>query len=273
MVMTFTVLSVSLQSKDVFAENIPLTKINVAKTSTKLVAGGSYVIGAIFVPANATNKTVTCVSSKSAIASVTWRQNNTCKVVAKTAGKVTITVKSVATPTVSKVIAITVVAKTTVIRTPLIRINLVKKKSVTLPVSVEAVGGKAKLTYKSSKTSIVSVNSKAKITGKKLGGATVTITADSGKNLKVFVKVVKKAVKIKKVKATVAKTLKVGKTALIKVKLTKSTTTDNLVKFKSSKISGLTVNKAGKVTAKKKGKYTVTVKVGKKSTKVKIQVK
>jgi hypothetical protein len=161
--------------------NIPLTNINVAKTSTKLVAGGSYVIGATFVPVNATNKTVTWTSSKSSIAAVL----TSGKVIAKTAGTTTITIKSVASPTVTRKVVITVIAKTTAIRTPLTKINLVKKKSVTLPIVVDSTGGKAKLTYKSSKTSIVTVNSSGKITAKKKGKYTATV------------KVGKKSVKVK----------------------------------------------------------------------------
>ena len=71
-------------------------------------------------------------------------------------------------------------------------------------------------------------------------------------------------VKISKTKATVIK----GKTVQLKMKGTKAK-----VKWSSSKKSIATVNKKGKVTAKKPGKATITAKIGKKKYKCKITVK
>lgn len=71
-------------------------------------------------------------------------------------------------------------------------------------------------------------------------------------------------VKISKTKATITK----GKTLQLKVKGTKKK-----VKWTSSKKSVATVNKKGKVTAKKAGKATITAKIGKKKYRCKVTVK
>jgi uncharacterized repeat protein (TIGR02543 family) len=67
--------------------------------------------------------------------------------------------------------------------------------------------------------------------------------------------------------------LKKGKTAYLKVKISPANATVTKIVFKSSKPSVLSVNKKGKLKAVKKGKATITVKVGNKSQKIKIQVK
>lgn len=74
----------------------------------------------------------------------------------------------------------------------------------------------------------------------------------------------KKKPKLNKKKVT----LYVGKTAKLKVKNTKKK-----VKWSSSKKSVATVTKTGKVTAKKKGKATITAKVAKKKLKCTVTVK
>jgi uncharacterized protein YjdB len=67
--------------------------------------------------------------------------------------------------------------------------------------------------------------------------------------------------------------LKVGKTAILKVKATPAKATNLLVKFSSSKKSVLSVDKAGKITALKKGTAKVTVKIGKKKYVLTVKVK
>lgn len=70
--------------------------------------------------------------------------------------------------------------------------------------------------------------------------------------------------KINKKKAT----LKVGQTLQLKV-----TGTKGKVKWKSSKKSVATVSSKGRVKAKKKGSATITAKVGKRNTLVKLPLK
>jgi uncharacterized protein YjdB len=79
---------------------------------------------------------------------------------------------------------------------------------------------------------------------------------------------------VKKIKVTGwKKTMKRGKSARLKVKVSPAGATVTVVSFKSSKPSVLYVDKSGQLKAKKKGSATITVKVGNKSQKIKIRVK
>ena len=97
------------------------------------------------------------------------------------------------------------------------------------------------------------------ITAKKSGTATIKVKA--GKKTKnVKVKVAKKApTGMTGVPAT--KTLKKGKSFTIKAKLTPSGA-EATIKYSSSNKKIATVNSKGKVTAKKAGTVTITVKAG-----------
>ncbi|MDR1775567.1 MAG: Ig-like domain-containing protein [Actinomycetes bacterium] len=187
------------------------------------------------------------------------------------------------TPTPKKPAAATV--KVSKLRTPLKTIYLQKGKSLKIPVVVDyaagsAAGVKAKLTWKSSKKSVVKVGSTGKIKATKhpkkstkKRTATITVTATGGKKLKIKVIVTPKAKKLKKVTAKLPKTLKRGASKQIKLKLTSKKATTLKVTFKSSKKSVLTVDKAGKITAHKRGKAKITIKVGRKTYKKMLRVK
>jgi uncharacterized protein YjdB len=154
-----------------------------------------------------------------------------------------------------------------------------KQTPVALADSVNYVTKKAdtaaKLTWKSSNTKVATVSAATgKITAKKKGKTTITATALNGKKLAIKVYVVTKAKKLTKVKFTGAPSkIKKGKTALLKTKVYPTSATNPGVKFASSKKSIIKVDKAGKITALKKGKAKITVKIGKKTYTKTITVK
>jgi uncharacterized repeat protein (TIGR02543 family) len=179
-------------------------------------------------------------------------------------------------------------ANVTAIRSPLKTLYLKKGKAFTPPVDFDGKDAKGKvwgykgygtapkLTWKSNKTSVATVNpATGKITAKKVGTAKITATALNGKAKITFtVKVVKKALKLKKFVLTKPpKSLAVGKTKILKVKLTSAKATGIRVTFKSSKPSVLSVDKAGKLFALKKGKAKITVKAGGKQKVITVKVK
>ena len=135
--------------------------------------------------------------------------------------------------------------------------------------------------FKSSNTKIVTVTSSGKITGKKAGTATVTVKLKSGLTSQVKVKVQKSDVAATSVTVLNKSTnKKISGTVTLKVKkkLTLATTVAPVtckqkVTFTSSNKKIATVTSSGVITAKKKGTVTITVKVGRKSAKVKIKVK
>lgn len=117
----------------------------------------------------------------------------------------------------------------------------------------------------------VKVSKSGKITAKKKGKATITVKTTNGKSavVKVTVKNAPKKISLNAKK----KVLKKKKSFKIKVKLPKNTASYKIT-YSSSKKSVAKVSSSGKVTAKKKGKATITVKTfnGKKA-KIKITVK
>lgn len=232
------------------------------------------------------SKAVTYKSSKPSVVSV----SKTGLLTAKKAGKATITVTSKANKKKKDSVKITVkqaVTKVSAsIKKPLASYNGVatlqagKKYSMSAKVSPKSASNK-KVSYKSSKSSVASVNSKGQITAKKPGTAKITVTAKDGSKQKatITVYVTKKVTKkVKSVKATADKTtLKIGETTTVKATVSPSKATCKKVAFDSSNEKVATVSAtSGKVTAKAPGKTTITVKAldgSKKSTKVEITVK
>jgi uncharacterized protein YjdB len=203
-------------------------------------------------------------------------------------GTVTLTATSKADPTKKITIKVTIAKNVTAIRSPIKTLYVQKGKAITPPVDFDGKDekGKAwgykgygafpKLTWTSNKTSVATVNpATGKITPKKVGTAKITATAMNGKaKIQFTVKVVKKALKLKKVSLTKPpKTLAKGKTAVLKVKLTPAKATGVKITFKSSKPSVVSVDKAGKLYGVAKGKAKITVKAGGKQKVVTIRVK
>ena len=145
------------------------------------------------------------------------------------------------------------------------------KEKVTLKATLLPEGTSSKVTFKSSKKSVVKVSKKGVLTAKRTGKAVITVTTENGKTTKCRVTVKKKPTKIT-IKAG-RKTLKKGQKIRLKTKLSKGSASYKRI-FKSSKKSVASVSADGMVTAKKKGTATITVKTynGKKA-KIKITVK
>ena len=126
-----------------------------------------------------------------------------------------------------------------------------------------------KVTFKSSSTAVVKVNSTSGLlTPVKTGTATVTITYGTA-TAKVTVKVILPTVKLNKTKLTLAR----GMTSTLKATLSAKTNGANAVTWKSSNTKVVTVTSAGKLTAKAKGTATITVTTaGKKTATCKVTV-
>jgi hypothetical protein len=148
-----------------------------------------------------------------------------------------------------------------------------KVKQSTTAVKVTYSKGDSIKSWKSSNAKVATVTNKGKITAKKAGKATITVTLKSGKKASFTVKVQKAAVTTTKVTvASKSVSLKKGKTAQIKATVTPVTSSQK-VTYKTSNKKVATVTNKGKITAKKKGSATITVTSGKKTAKVKVKVK
>ena len=134
-------------------------------------------------------------------------------------------------------------------------------------------GGKIK-SVRTTNKKIAKVDKKGKITGKKAGKATVTITYTNGSRRIFLVKVQKGIVKTTAVSVNKRNIIlaKKGKSFQLKVTLT-PVTSQQKVTYKSSNSKVAAVNSKGKIVAKKKGTATITVKSGNKKITCKVKVK
>ena len=134
-------------------------------------------------------------------------------------------------------------------------------------------GGKIR-SVRTTNKKIVKVDKKGKITGKKAGKATVTITYTNGSRRIFRVKVQKGIVKTTAVSVNKRNIIlaKKGKSFQLKVTLT-PVTSQQKVTYKSSNSKVAAVNSKGKIVAKKKGTATITVKSGNKKITCKVKVK
>ena len=134
-------------------------------------------------------------------------------------------------------------------------------------------GGKIK-SVRTTNKKIAKVDKKGKITGKKAGKATVTITYTNGSRRIFQVKVQKGIVKTTAVSVNKRNIIlaQKGKSFQLKVTLT-PVTSQQKVTYKSSNSKVAAVNSKGKIVAKKKGTATITVKSGNKKIICKVKVK
>lgn len=152
-------------------------------------------------------------------------------------------------------------------------IPLSVKQSTTEVKVVEMAKGDAIASYSSSNEKVATVNASGKITGKKAGKATITVTLKSGVSASVQVKVQKDAVKLKKITVDTKKlSFSKGESYTLQCEKNPVTAKDK-VKFTTSNKKVVSVNSKGVVKAKKAGKAVITVTCGNKKVKVKVTVK
>lgn len=148
----------------------------------------------------------------------------------------------------------------------------VKQSTSAVKVVAMAKGDTVK-SWTSSNKKVAVVNSRGKITGRKAGTAWITVKLASGKTARVKVKVQKTAVKTTKVVLSKKKlTMRKGMKYTLRVARNPVTSIEKIT-FTSSNKKAAIVSKGGKITAKKKGKTTITVRCGKAKAVCKVTVK
>ena len=222
-----------------------VTSIKLDATTMKLFVGNKQSLTQTVLPENANMATVEWSSSNAKVAQVT----SYGQVTAMAAGKAVITCKA-------------------------------KDGSGVFATCSAKVGPKnatsKAVTWKSSDKKIATVSSKGVVTAKKAGRVTITCTAKDGSNVyatcSVTVANPVKTIKLNKKKVTIKK----KGSYLLKATVGPKSATNKAVTWKSSNNKVATVSASGLVTAKKKGKVTITVKAkdgSKKSAKCTITVK
>ncbi len=264
------------------AAPVTVSSVTLSKTSITLEPGRSERLTATVLPANASNKSLSWKSDNEKVAAVDQNGN----VTAKAAGTATVTATSA--NGISASCKVTVKAAGQQPKPPIPGVSSVKlnKSKLTLGVGEKftlqaTVSPKnaAGVTWNTSNKKIVTVKN-GKLVAKKKGTATITATAGGKKaTCKVTVKAAPdKKAKVSLNKKSVTLKLKGKKTFQIKAKISGKKYGCNGFKYTVDKKGkkAVKVDKNGKVTAKKKGKATITVKPynGKgKSAKLKITVK
>ncbi len=279
---TITV-NIANQGKPDDEQPVKVDKVTIAPTALTFdTIGATKTLTATVTPANAKNKTVTWKSSNEKVATVAGGKvtavgNGTAEITATADGK-----SAKATVTVSqKTTKVAITLNGQAVKGKTLKSSFSKKytlKAVVSPTNADAKNAKVK--WSTSNKKIATVNSKGKVTIKKAKG-TVTITAKTadGQKASVKFKVSKAKVKVSKIKVVGSKTMKTSgkkKKQTLKVAITPATADNQKVTWKSSNTKIATVNSKGKVTAKKKGKVTITATAkdgSKKKAKFKITVK
>lgn len=172
------------------------------------------------------------------------------------------------------------IAKLKKVLTLNVRGTIPVKVKQTFRVSVTMGKGDSVKTWKSSNTKIATVKS-GTVRGVKAGRATITVTLKSGISKNFKVKVQKTDVATTSIKVMDAVTKKtVGKSVSLKAKgrlklvtTVSPMTSKQKVSWSSSNKKVATITSKGVVKAKKRGKTIITVKSGKKTYKIKVNVK
>lgn len=245
---------------------VGVTGITLNAVSGSLKKGASVTLKATVAPENATNQDITWSTSNDKVATV---ENGVVKAIGKGSAVITVTSADNTAVTATYRVTVTVPSASVSIKRPS-STALNKGKSLTLKATMKPSDTTDKMTWRTSNSKIAIVSQSGKVTAVNKGTATITVTTTSGKKatIKITVKIPAKKVKLSKTKAT----LKKGKSIKLKAKITPSNSTDKLTWKTSNK--KIAVVKNGKVTAKKKGKATITVKTTSgKTARCKITVK
>lgn len=134
------------------------------------------------------------------------------------------------------------------------------------------MAGDSIVSCSSNNTKVATVSPTGKVTAKKAGKATITITLASGVSQSVVINVHKGAVKTSKISGVASKvTLEAGKSLTLSPVVTPLTTKDKL-SYSSSNKKVAKVSKSGVITAKASGKAKITIKSGRKKFVVTVTV-
>ena len=241
-------------------KEIKVTGVKLNKSETSLLVGGNETLTATVLPEDATNQNVTWKSDKPEIATV----DANGKVTAVKVGEATITVT---TEDCGKTATCKVTVKAATVAVTGVTLNkatlsLIAGASETLTATVApADATNQKVTWKSDKPEIATVDANGKVTGVKAGEATITVTTeDGGKTATCKVTVSETSVAVTGVTLNkAALSLIAGASETLTATVAPADATNKKVTWKSSDAAVATVDTNGKVTAVKAGEATITV--------------
>lgn len=236
-------------------KEIKVTGVKLNKSETSLLVGGNETLTATVLPEDATNQNVTWKSDKPEIATV----DANGKVTAVKVGEATITVTTEdggKTATCKVTVSETSVAVTGVTLNKA-ETSIFVGGSETLTATVApADATNQKVTWKSDKPEIATVDANGKVTGVKAGEATITVTTEDGGKTATCKVTVKPNLVSEITLAALA--IYVGESKAVTATVKPDDTTNKELTWKSSDESIATVDATGKVTGVKIGTTTIT---------------
>lgn len=232
-------------------------KISLDSSEFDLYKGETKTLTATVTPADASDKSVSFTSSNTAVATV----NGAGVVKAVANGTATITA---ATTDGNKTASCKVTVKTRVSSVALsassATVYLGETQTLTATVSPSDATNKA-VSFKSSNTSVATVNASGKVTAKAVGTATITVTtADGAKTAECAVTVEKRIIAVSSVTLSASTaTVKVDETKTLTATVLPTDATNKEVTWSSSNPSVAKVYTNGRVTGVKSGTAVITV--------------
>ena len=223
-------------------------------TEKQLEEGESFTLTATITPDNASDKTVTWTSQNADIAEVD--QNG--KVTAKKAGQTTVTATTKDGAKTASC-AITVIARVASIALDVTEKQLEEGESFTLTATITPNNASDKtVTWTSQNAEIAEVDQNGKVTAKKAGQTTVTVTTNDGaKTASCVITVIARVASV--AVTPVELTLYIGQSSNLTATITPDNASDKTVVWSSQNAEIAEVDQNGKVTAKKTGQTTITV--------------
>ncbi len=238
-------------------EPIRVTGVYLDKTSVTMEEGDVEYLEATVRPSNAANQNITWKSSNTSVATV----SASGKVTAKSPGRTTITVTTEDgkyTATCAVEVAYYPVTRIYLNKTSL---NIDEGDTETITATVYPDNAtNPSVTWTSSNTAVATVSQTGKITAKKGGTATITVTADDNSSVyaRCYVTVVYDAVTGVTLDKTILE-MSEGDTYTLKETISPYNATYKDVTWTTSNKAVATVTSTGKVTAKGEGSARITV--------------
>lgn len=239
----------------VSANYVPVTGISLNKSTLNILIGAEETLNATITPSNATSKDVTWTSSDTSVVSVA-----NGKITAKKLGTAIITASSYEYRATCRVTVVDTVFLKSI---SLNKSNMTIKEKATERLNVTYTPSNAtnkRVTWKSSNTSIVTVDDQGNVTGVKPGSATITVISNDGGHVstcKVTVESISKKVESISLDKKEAN-MKPDEKITLHATINPSYAENKNVKWESSDKSIATV-KDGEVTAISPGKAEIKV--------------
>lgn len=250
--------NITLEARWAEEEIVAAEGVVLDQTAIKLSPGGKVTLVATVTPENAKDKSLTWSSSNEGI--VTVDANGNVTAVKEGTATITVTTTDGGHTATAKVTVSADVVAVTGVSLDKTALNLAPNESSTLKATVTPAKASNKgVTWTSSDNTVATVSSTGKVTAKKDGTATITVTTKDG-GFTATCTVTVKTVKVTGVRVSnTSVTVKEGKSATVTATVAPTNATNKAVTWTTADASVAKVSQTGVITGVKAGTTTVTV--------------